>query len=509
MTVIIRRHGRTALLVTCALLALALLFIVPPAGAQTTVDYDADDNRLIEIDTPAKLNAIRHDPDGDGLRGSVSASVWNANYDTSGAFPNPDSSQCPTSCQGYELTADLDLSGYSNWTPIPDFNSTLNGNGHTVSGLRVDTSSARGGLFNELEASAVIRQVGIIEPSIRITGLSAPGGGLAGRTQRGSVIEASYVQGGRIILGNGLTDIGGLVGFHQGTIRASYATASLHITSPCNNCNSTDSGGLVGHNNGGDIIASYATGRNQVDSGTNHNIGGLVGQSETPGSNIPVITDSYCDTEATGLSNCVGSVSGVSVSAAGYRTAQLKRPVDYATIYADWNVDLDGDPDTNDDPWEFGSPRTYPLLKADRNGDGTATCEEFGSQPCYAPPGPPPYNWRADHPESYQNARTGIAASCEVRTTGAGDEAVTTSTLTFDLAEYTRPVTLALSLWDKTHFRSLQSLGISMPALQRQGQTATAEVVTDPARTRFRLDGPYGLNLVLGYADCHTDDPEE
>ena len=45
-----------------------------------------------------------------------------------------------------------------------------------------------------------------------------------------------------------------------------------------------------------------------------------------------------------------------------------------------------------------------------------------------------------------------------------------------------------------------------MPALQREGQTATAEVVTDPARTRFRLDGQYGLNLVLGYADCHTDD---
>ena len=38
---------------------------------------------------------------------------------------------------------------------------------------------------------------------------------------------------------------------------------------------------------------------------------------------------------------------------------------------------------------------------------------------------------------------------------------------------------------------------------------ATVEVVTEPAKTRFRLDGPYGLNLVLGYADCHTDDPEE
>ena len=81
--------------------------------------------------------------------------------------------------------------------------------------------------------------------------------------------------------------------------------------------------------------------------------------------------------------------SSLRPTAAALLTRQLKRPVAYATIYANWNLDLDGDPDTNDDPWEFGSPRTYPLLKADKNGDGTATCEEFGSQPCYTPPGPP------------------------------------------------------------------------------------------------------------------------
>ena len=101
-----------------------------------------------------------------------------------------------------------------------------------------------------------------------------------------------------------------------------------------------------------------------------------------------------------------------------------------------------------------------------------------------------------------------MATSCAVQTTGTGDDAVSTSTLTFDLGDYTRPLTLALSLWDGTHFRSLQSQGISMPELRQEGQTATVEVVTDPAQTRFRLDSEYGLNLVLGYADCHTDDPE-
>ena len=53
----------------------------------------------------------------------------------------------------------------------------------------------------------------------------------------------------------------------------------------------------------------------------------------------------------------------------------------------------------------FGGPRDYPLLKIDFNGDGKATWQEFGNQYRAAPPGPPAYNWRADHPESYANAR--------------------------------------------------------------------------------------------------------
>ena len=91
-----------------------------------------------------------------------------------------------------------------------------------------------------------------------------------------------------------------------------------------------------------------------------------------------------------------------------------------------------------------------------------------------------------------------MSASCEVRTTGEGDAAITTSTLTFDLGSYTRPITLALSLWDRTHYRSLKSLGLAMPEFQRDGQTATVEVVTDPSKTRFRIDGQYGLNLGIG-----------
>ena len=66
------------------------------------MDYDADDDGLIEVADLAQLNAIRWDLDGDGVASE-------AGYAT--AFPDaPADMGCPaTGCTGYELTADLDL----------------------------------------------------------------------------------------------------------------------------------------------------------------------------------------------------------------------------------------------------------------------------------------------------------------------------------------------------------------------------------------------------------------
>ena len=63
-TLVRGKSALTALLLAAALLL--LLLAVAPAGAQTIVDYDTDDNGLIEIDSLSKLNAIRHDLDGNG-----------------------------------------------------------------------------------------------------------------------------------------------------------------------------------------------------------------------------------------------------------------------------------------------------------------------------------------------------------------------------------------------------------------------------------------------------------
>ena len=63
----------------------ALLLFSPanPAGAQSvTNDYDTDNDGLIEVDSLAKLNAIRFDPDGNGASS-------NAGYATASPAPPP------------------------------------------------------------------------------------------------------------------------------------------------------------------------------------------------------------------------------------------------------------------------------------------------------------------------------------------------------------------------------------------------------------------------------------
>ena len=122
----------------------------------------------------------------------------------------------------------------------------------------------------------------------------------------------------------------------------------------------------------GTVTASYATG--PVSGGTN--VGGLVGL------NNGTVAASYYNRQTTGQSD-TGKGDPKT-------TRELQTPTEYAgTIYANWNADVDG-VDGADDPWDFGTNRHYPALKIDFDGDGRATCREFGPQRCYREPGPPP-----------------------------------------------------------------------------------------------------------------------
>ena len=85
----------------------------PSPTPSALVDYDANDNHLIDVRNAAQLQEIRHDLFHTGVHVTPTVASYAA------AFPNAMPNMgCPTGgCRGYELLEDIDLNGVS-WTPI-------------------------------------------------------------------------------------------------------------------------------------------------------------------------------------------------------------------------------------------------------------------------------------------------------------------------------------------------------------------------------------------------------
>ena len=368
--------------------------------ASNAVDYDSDDDGLIEISSLAQLDAIRHDRGGDGGPTADGKTAYESAFSNAVEWMGCNALQ---GCSGYELTADLDFDTNGNgmadsgdtywnngagWTPIGGegtlssgslfvlsnpYLSIFEGNGYTISHLFIDTDTADlSGLFG-YTLLASIRNVGLIDVEVDVesTGLAAGlvafnfaeirtsyvTGQVSGKENVGGLVGINHSIGevrgcyatSRV---TGEDDVGGLVGDNRGILAASYATGQVSGV--------TEAGGLVGTNQSdGEVQASYATGPVSAAS----NGGGLVGLNDGE------VSDSYWDT----------STSGHTTGSGGLTTSQLKSPTGYSGIYGSWNLDLDGD-GTNDSPWHFGSGSQYPVLSVDVDGADGASWQEFGHQ---------------------------------------------------------------------------------------------------------------------------------
>ncbi len=204
-------------------------------------------------------------------------------------------------------------------------------------------------------------------------------GGLVGENRGESLVLASYATGD--VSGNHA--VGGLVGDNHGVISACYAMGSV---SGNDSLDSVVIGGLVGENRSeSSILASYVIG----DVSGSRLIGGVIGRNQ----NNAIVSDSYWDTQTSGKSSGMGE--GASGGVMGKTTAELQSPTGYTGIYAGWlldfdNADSDFDDTTGvDDFWDFGTSSEYPALKADFDGDGVATWQEFGDQRGQSPTPPP------------------------------------------------------------------------------------------------------------------------
>ena len=469
------------------------------------MDYDIDDDNLIDISSIEQLNAMRYDlNNGDGDPEPANANAYGTAF-PGRATSTPGRMGCQDVCAGYELVADLTFpsettSPYNPWTPIGGFLDTvLDGDGHSLTNLQVEFDGFAG-LFHQIGGVGRVRNLGLINPSVTSTAANGRGAGaLAGHADGGSVVEYVYVHGGRIAAtggGSGNTAwVGGLIGDAHGTVRASYAGAAVAATQT----ESVRMGGLVGGLDGA-VIESFAYGP-VLSTAAQNSRGGLIGSATADG----IVTYSYCDL-TTGLQTaCIGPSSpSFSGTADGKTTEQLQSPTGYDdSIYQNWNQNLDNDPNTDDPVWDFGGRDQYPALWYERR---TAPDSPPPGGPRQAqPPQDTPYNPAADHPEIYENPRHEITATCNVQYNAEG--APESSLITIDLGNYQGQVILHLAQWNGEYFTSYESLDIDMPTFERNGQTATVRVTTNPTQTRFLLDSiSPTTNLVLGYADCHTDD---
>ena len=206
------------------------------------------------------------------------------------------------------LTADIDLTGET-WTPVGmnrPYSGTFNGQGHTITGLNISSSSGAVALFNNI--------------------------GGAGKVMNLQLKDVTY---------NGSTAMGGIAHGNSGTITACSVTGTLTTTS-----NSADVGGIAASNLG-TITACWFSGT--ITGGGN--VAGIAGNNLNAGSYSGKITACYWS--STGISNGVGG---------GYDTSgTTKVDNDWTDAVTGMNNALTG----NDYQWKLGTDG-LPVLQSNQ-----------------------------------------------------------------------------------------------------------------------------------------------
>lgn len=257
----------------------------------------------IDIYTIEDLDSIRNDLTGDHVL------MNDLDFNSVASYSDPSNMTLYTTGEGWDPIG-TEESG-------SEFSGTFNGNGYEISNLFIDNSDGRFvGMFGVISSSSVTN-VGVVNATITapstvgilvgynidysiiedswvsgdVTGLSVEAGGLVG--SNASIIDSSYssanVVGGR--------HVGGLAGLNWRTIENSYSTGSVtgdnHV------------GGLVGYNSSnGIILTSYSL----SDTNGYTSVGGIVG------TNAGIIENTYSQGSVTGTSSWVGGLVGDNVT---------------------------------------------------------------------------------------------------------------------------------------------------------------------------------------------------
>ena len=370
--------------------AVAVEQVTASGVAAPLVDYDIDDDNLIEVRTAAQFQAIHHDLDGDGSPATLGAisgiGTWSA------AFPNAmPNAGCPLrdhdsntatpnarSCLGYELIADIDFNG-ATFVPLgkqsllgaTDFTGQLVGNGFRV------MNPARGsstwpyddgydwGVVSKIGDGGSVEGLGVVNPGFYVNHERV--GGITGEL-KGTII-GSYVQDGTLRVEN--SDAGGIAG--QLTTGTGFAGKILHsYARGVDVGNRGEVGGLIGDwkantgTNAGLCLNSYFSG--QVDSNGNH---GLIAGTKSGGTVTNCVADTSTDDDNEPAWNGASNTENTTYRATN---ANMVAVTDYGTPstnnpFANWDdYAHDGTALSSNHPrtdfWDFGDGSTLPVLKA-------------------------------------------------------------------------------------------------------------------------------------------------
>ena len=276
-------------------------------GFNSFEDIDADGDGLIEIHNATMLNWIRHDLDGTSIT-MEDGGVQNS----SGCGDGTDI----TSCSGYELVANIDLSAYSTgsgWDPIGScsssdscgsgsslFNARFEGNSYTISNMLINGASQHGvGLFGSIAVGKEVTNLRLINAAISETSNSHSYLGLlAGYAEQTRIINVS-VQGE--IMAKNIEYVGGLIGYGFGIEINSSSVSASSIRGE------RQTGGLVGDGENGAIVSSSVLADLVVGATL---VGGLVGRG--PGVEV---TSSFVSVSSVRGEDWVGGLIGNANSA--------------------------------------------------------------------------------------------------------------------------------------------------------------------------------------------------
>ena len=396
MLIIVRTQlTRLVLVGAVALLAVAVAFVGSGAdysAAQTTplIDYDLDDDNLIEVRTRDQFQAIHHDMDGDGSPTTLNSGGYTTSKTWAESFPNAmPNAGCPLrdhdndantanerKCIGYELIADVDFSGQTYvpfgkdgvWGAV-NMTAKIVGNGFRVMNASRGTqdNAVLYGVIGVVGEGATVEGLGVINPRFGVGRTNA--GGITGELK--GTITGSYTKNGSTRQGG---HIGGLAGsLNTGTGYAGKIAHSYVLGGSIGR-RAQGLGGLIGTwnantgTNVGQCINSYFSGT--IDHGGLFPKHGLIAGQKFGGTITNCVGDNTTDS---GVSKAWENSSSSENSSYTASKANMVAVTDYdapATNnpFANWDdYDAAGvalaSGVTRTDFWYFGDSTTFPVLK--------------------------------------------------------------------------------------------------------------------------------------------------